>query len=105
MLATVLSIPAIAFSIGSYNLNAYTYPAWSNILTLAICTTMIILFIENLQDIQKEAPTGVEPARKFNFIYLSRATVLGFFILTFNGILASSLAYALPIVMYDLYGW
>lgn len=100
-MATFLSLPILDFSIGPYNLNAYTYPAWTNLATLTVCTTMIAIFIKNLEEAKTQSATAKGP----KFMYLSKAVFLGFAILTFNGILASSLGYAMPIVMYDIFGW
>lgn len=71
---------------------------------------MVIFFIQNLKDKSTPNPNSnleeTSNSKKKNTIfYISKGCLLGFIILFFNGILASSLSYALPIVMYDIYGW
>ena len=98
----ILALPILDFNIGSYSLNAYTYPAWSSFVLQLISTTLNVIFLRKVERDQPEPPKTTEKKKN---IYISTGVVLILALFLYDGYFISVFAYTLPIVMIDGYGW
>ena len=106
-MAIILSIPYLEFSIGEYQFNAFTYPAWSSILLQLISIVTNLIFVRTIEDEQGEHTAHMKSGAgaSHNGLYFSKGVFMIFLIFFFNGFYLSHLVYAIPIVMQDGYGW
>lgn len=101
----IVAFPVFEFSIGPYELNAFTYPAWTSLLVQFPSIILNCLFIKRIEtpDTPNTAnQTQKKPKKKF---YFSIGILLGLSLFFFNGYFLFAIIYALPIVMLDGYGW
>ena len=103
-MAILLAIPGLQFSIGSYEFNAFTYPAWTSLVCQIVSIFMGFFFLRRVEDDHQPNALQQKPGRG-RAIYLSKGVVLMFSIFFFNGFYLSSTMYALPVVMMEGYGW
>jgi hypothetical protein len=103
--ALILSIPSIEFWIGEYCLDAFTYPAWCSLVLQLFSLLVNIIFLRHVED--ESTNQGIQPdvEEGKGLLFWSPGVLLLMVLFFFDGLLLSSIVYALPIVMIDGYGW
>lgn len=113
-MSLILAIPILEFNIGNYQFNAYTYPAWSSLILQIISVILNIVFLDKIENHATEQPNITTKEKKDNIrtpptkkknIYISTGVILILSIFFFDGYYLSVMAYALPVVMLESYGW
>ena len=101
----ILSIPSIEFWIGEYCLDAFTYPAWCSLVLQLFSLLVNIIFLRHVED--ESTNQGIQPdvEEGKGLLFWSPGVLLLMVLFFFDGLLLSSIVYALPIVMIDGYGW
>lgn len=100
----IVAFPILEFSIGSYQFNAFTYPAWSSLMVQipsVISNCVFLRKVENTGKKKQEQLTKISTKK----IYLSTGVFLVLSLFFFNGYFLFAILYSLPIVMLDGYGW
>ena len=104
MVAIVLSIKRLEFNIGSYQFNAFTYPAWSSIILQLISLVSNLIFVRMIEkEKAEEGSVPLPPAGRA--VYMSTGVALIFAVFFFDGFFLACVVYALPLVLQDGYGW
>ena len=103
-MSLILALPILEFNIGSYQFNAFTYPAWSSlILQIVSCSINVAV----LRPIESKKPSMDEskPKEKPKNIFISKGVILCLCIFFYDGYLVSTITYVLPVVMMEGYEW
>jgi len=113
LVAIVLAIPAIAFSVGPYEFNSFTYPAWATFFVEFVALVGIVLFVQHSPEeaiLRSESltlnnPEGKPSGASSKKIFISTGVVLALLIFFYDGYLVSTISYTMPVVMIDGYNW
>ena len=101
-MSLILALPFLDFSIGPYNFNVYTYPAWTSLVLQTISWALNSFLLRPVENKAQHIP---HKEGKQKNIYISTGVILIFLIFFYDGYLIGTFSYALPIVMLEGYGW
>lgn len=105
IIAFVFAIPILQVNIGSYTLDAETYPPWCSFLLQLVSFTLNVVFLRVVEkEYSPDRPKDVN-GKLDRLVYISPGVVIFLALFWFDGFILSSFGYVLPIVMLDGYHW
>lgn len=105
VIAFIFAIPALQVNVGSYSLDAETYPPWCSFLLQVGSLLLNVVFLRVVE--KEDSPDRpVDVAEKLDrFMYVSPGVIIYLALFWFDGFVLSTFGYVLPIVMLDGYQW